>query len=155
MIEGTVNRQHASEIREVVAAAAPELRCLTDAEVSAPRVPGGWSKLEILGHLIDSACNNHQRFVRAQQVEELSFPSYDQNAWVACQQYGSAEWSTLVDLWVAYNAHLAYVLECMPPEQLATPCHMDRETPSGAIPLSDVIEGYVTHMRHHVAQLTG
>lgn len=92
--------------------------------------------------------------MRAQQVEELSFPSYDQNAWVACQQYGSADWSTLVDLWVVYNAHLAHVLERMPPEQLTTPCHMDRETPSGAIPLGSVIGSYVTHLRHHVAQLT-
>jgi hypothetical protein len=40
---------------------------------------GQRSKKEILGHLIDSAANNHQRFVRLQKEETLVMPSYQQN----------------------------------------------------------------------------
>ena len=149
-----MGQQYAHEIRQLVAGTEPALRRLADDRVSEPRIPGGWSKREVLGHLIDSAANNHQRFVRAQQVDELRFPSYDQNAWVSCQRYASSEWASLVNLWVAYNDHLAHVLEFMTPEQLAIPCFVDWETVTGAIPLSDVVEGYLSHVRHHVAQLT-
>jgi hypothetical protein len=59
--------------------------------------PDRWSKKEILGHLIDSAANNHQRFVRAQGTPRLEFPGYEQEFWVATQAYASAPgpiWST-------------------------------------------------------------
>ena len=49
--------------------------------------PGKWSRKEILGHLLDSASNNHQRFVRAQYMKDVNFLSYDQNQWVNIQRY--------------------------------------------------------------------
>ena len=48
--------------------------------------PDRWSKKEILGHLIDSASNNHQRFVRAQFTARLEFPEYEQKSWVKSQR---------------------------------------------------------------------
>ena len=39
----------------------------TDAEAAGVPAPGRWAKKEVVGHLIDSAANNHQRFVRAQE----------------------------------------------------------------------------------------
>ncbi|MBK9046740.1 MAG: hypothetical protein IPL74_08565 [Bacteroidetes bacterium] len=45
-----------------------------------------WSKKEILGHLIDSATNNHQRFVRG-QFETVPEISYDQNNWNTFSYY--------------------------------------------------------------------
>jgi hypothetical protein len=38
---------------------------VSEEEASKPAIAGGWSRKQILGHLIDSASNNHQRFVRA------------------------------------------------------------------------------------------
>ncbi|HEY0405248.1 MAG TPA: DinB family protein, partial [Pyrinomonadaceae bacterium] len=63
------------------------LLALTESESEASRAPGKWSPKEIIGHLIDSAANNHQRFVRAQFTDELIFPGYAQNEWVAVQHY--------------------------------------------------------------------
>jgi len=135
----------------MVEAAERELRALSQRDVREPRKQGGWSKLEILGHLIDSAANNHQRFVRVQFVDALAFPDYQQEAWVACQDYRSREWSELVDLWVAYNRHLAYVLDVMPVAKLDTPCRVGE---SQAIPLRELVGQYMAHMRHHLAQLS-
>src|SRR5215468_3091361 len=86
--------------------------------------PARWSKKEILGHLIDSAGNNHQRFVRAQLVAELDFPRYEQEDWVRCQGYAAADWALLVELWSAYNRHLAWVLDRLPAERLTVTCRI-------------------------------
>jgi hypothetical protein len=43
--------------------------------------PDKWSLKQIIGHLIDSASNNHQCFVRFCLVPELVFPKYDNEAW--------------------------------------------------------------------------
>jgi hypothetical protein len=42
-----------------------------------------WTRKQLLGHLIDSASNNYQRFVRLQQGNLVGFPGYDQEFWVA------------------------------------------------------------------------
>ena len=68
--------------------------------------PNRWSKKEILGHLIDSAANNHQRFVRAQSVPRLEFPGYEQEFWVATQSYAAEPWPDLVNLWQIGRAHV-------------------------------------------------
>ena len=136
---------------------ASQLEQLTEAaaDVAAPRSPGAWSKLEILGHLIDSAANNHQRFVRAQRVDELRFPPYDPPTWVADQRYRESGWDRLVDLWVAYNRHLVQVVRVMPDDQLDTSCWVDWEGTLAPIPLRAVIDAYLAHMRHHLEQLRG
>ena len=69
-----------------------------------------WSIAEVIGHLVDSASNNHQRFIRAQESESLTFPKYEQNSWVTRNAYASANWESLVELWYHYNMQLARVL---------------------------------------------
>ena len=69
-----------------------------------------WSIKEIIGHLIDSAAHNHQRFVRAELQADLVFPGYDQDDWVRAQAYHSAPWGPLLTLWQSYNLHLARVM---------------------------------------------
>src|SRR3954454_25364644 len=111
----------ASALRERVASAAAWLRAIPEAEAALKPAPEKWSKKEILGHLIDSAANNHQRFVRAQLQDELTFPKYEQEGWARCQDYASADWPLLIELWSAYNRHLALVVERIPPAKLAMP----------------------------------
>jgi hypothetical protein len=82
----------ASELLSVIESAAESLRRIGDPEASLRSAPGTWSKKEILGHLLDSAVNNHHRFVRAQEVEELTFPHYKQEHWVSSQGYGERPW---------------------------------------------------------------
>ncbi|MFT5690607.1 MAG: hypothetical protein ACI8PQ_003464 [Planctomycetota bacterium] len=71
---------------------------------------GKWSAREVLGHLVDSATNNQRRFVEAQLGEDLVFPGYDQDAWVAVQRYREANWSALVNLWGKLNLHVAHMM---------------------------------------------
>jgi hypothetical protein len=105
---------------------------------------------EILGHLIDSAVNNHQRFVRAQIVDPLLRPGYDQDAWVAVQNYKHRSWVHLVELWEQLNRHLAHVMASVPPSKLATPCVAGQNE---AVTLEWLMNDYVKHLRHHLGQI--
>lgn len=109
-----------------------------------------WSIIEVVGHLVDSACNNHQRFIRAQESESLTFPKYDQNAWVTNNGYESADWESLVELWHHYNLQLARVIRKIPPEQLETKCFIgDNE----ACTLEWLAQDYLDHLRHHIRKI--
>ncbi|MDQ2969990.1 MAG: DinB family protein [Acidobacteriota bacterium] len=93
----------ADVLRKTVAASAPLLEALAEEATGCPRAPGKWSPREVLGHLVDSAANNHIRFVRGQFEEDLIFESYDQDEWVRVQAYCDAPWTEIVELWRAYN----------------------------------------------------
>jgi hypothetical protein len=140
----------AAMLRERVERATPRLRAMSEAEVAHKPAPDRWSKKEILGHLIDSASNNHQRFVRAQLEGELTFPGYEQEGWARCQGYATADWSLLVELWAAYNRHLAAVIARIPPEQLSAVCRIGEYEPAS---LAWLAEDYVRHLDHHLEQL--
>jgi hypothetical protein len=109
-----------------------------------------WSKKEILGHLIDSASNNHQRFVRAQLAPHLDFPRYTQEEWVACQRYAEQPWADLVNLWLLYNRHLVHVMRAAPAACLDHTISVGGDEP---ITLASVMDGYLSHMEHHLAQI--
>jgi hypothetical protein len=123
---------------------------MPEAEVAHKPSSDRWSKKEILGHLIDSACNNHQRFVRAQLDNGLSFPGYEQEKWARCQGYAAAEWDLLIDLWTAYNRHLAEVIARLPTAALSVECRIGGAEP---VTLSCLVEEYVRHLDHHLLQL--
>lgn len=112
--------QLANDLRSRVDAALVTLRAVDDASAGVSRGPGKWTRKEIRGHLIDSAANNHQRFMRAQLAGSYAGPGYEQEAWVRVQQYGARPWRELVDLWAALNRHLAYAMESVPASNLST-----------------------------------
>ena len=114
--------------------------------------PNRWSKKEILGHLIDSAANNHQRFVRAQSTPRLEFPEYEQEFWVATQAYATEPWTDLVNLWLLFNRHLLHVIKAMPAEVLP---HEVTVTGYAAMTLGELVDDYLRHLDHHLAQLLG
>ena len=106
--------------------------------------------IEILGHLIDSATNNHHWFVRALQVEGLVFPPYEQEDWVRLQDYNSTAWESLVELWRLYNYHLAHVIRRIPGDRLEVVCRIGPHEP---VTLGYLVEDYVVHLKHHLRQL--
>jgi hypothetical protein len=133
-----------------VESAEPRLRALSDSESGAPILPGGWSRKEVIGHLIDSASNNHQRFVRAATQPSLEFPGYDQAANTRVQAVKQADWLLLVTLWAAYNRYLAHVVAHLPAEKLETPCRIgDGE----AVTLRFLATDYLQHLLHHLRQI--
>ena len=138
------------ELRNIVESVTPRLERLAGAQVTDRPAPGKWSKTEMLGHLIDSAANNHHRFVRAQLVDELDFPSYEQDGWVERQDYAGADWREQLVLWRAYNLHLARVIARIPEAALNRRCRIGAE---GTMTLGEIVDGYLIHMRHHLGQL--
>jgi hypothetical protein len=117
----------------------------------ASRAPEGrWSAKQIIGHLIDSAGNNHQRWVRALSGPVLEFPKYDQDLWVATQRYADERWPDLVDLWLLYNRHLLHIASNIPPEKLQTVCIIGDNPPAT---LESLVAGYTAHLKHHLGQI--
>lgn len=140
----------AAELRTVVQAAAARLKALDEAGARARPDPTKWSIEEIVGHLVDSASNNHQRFVRAQEVDPLVFPRYEQDHWVRVQAYNELPWHDLVDLWSLYNRHLAEVIARIPQEKLSVECRIEPYPP---VSLEYLAEDYLVHLKHHVEQI--
>lgn len=142
--------QVADELDDVVESATKWLRRIGERAASQKPAPGKWSKKEILGHLIDSASNNHHRFIRAQETDTLFFPAYDQDSWVEKQHYNEAVWAELIDLWRHYNRHLSQVVRHMPADRLRTQCTI---TPNDPVTLEYLVRDYLEHLKHHLKQL--
>jgi hypothetical protein len=143
-------KELSENLLSVTEAAEPKLREITPRESSEPILPGGWSRKQVIAHLIDSASNNHQRFVRAAQQASLDFPSYEQEGNMRVQAAQEAEWLLLVSLWAAYNRYLAHVIAHLPASKLETPCRIGSGEP---VTLRFIATDYVTHLVHHLSQI--
>jgi hypothetical protein len=110
--------------------------------------PESWSLKEIVGHLVDSAANNHQRFVRLQQGDLEGFPGYDNETWIAVQRYNDYGWEPLVALWHLYNQLLLHVIRNIDQRRLENRWTVDGSTAT----LGFLVEDYYRHMRDHLAQ---
>ena len=139
----------ANDLRETVDAALPTLQAMSEREAQLPRSPGS-GRPQVMGHLIDSAANNHHRFVRAQEGPALKFPPYAQEHWVGCQHYDDRSWGDLAGLWHAYNRHLAHVIAHIPETLRDVPCTIESDLP---VTLGFLAADYVDHLRHHLAQV--
>ena len=115
-----------------------------------PWRPGGWTRKQIVGHLLDSAANNRQRFVRASIDGHYEGPGYAQDEWVAAHGYAGQPWETLLRWWQAEHEILAAVVDRIPENRLEAICIVgDHES----VTLRFLIEDYLTHQREHFAQL--
>ncbi|HVW09016.1 MAG TPA: DinB family protein [Bryobacteraceae bacterium] len=112
--------------------------------------PASWSPKEELGHLIDSATNNHVRFVRASIEPEFHGPRYNQNSWVALHGYHEMPWSSIVSFWVHYNNFLADLIVRIPDDKLNAKCFIGDGEP---VTLRFLIEDYMIHAQHHLDHL--
>lgn len=110
--------------------------------------PDKWSKKEIIGHLIDSATNNHQRFVRG-QFENKPQIVYDQNNWNVYNFYQQIDKNQIIDFWVIYNKQLLELIKRIPPENLQLECFVGEKS----LPLEFLITDYVDHLEHHLKQV--
>ena len=143
-------KEIARQIRTLILTVEPQLSCMNNDEVRFKPGPNEWSKKEILGHLIDSAANNHQRFVRAVNKVADRFPTYNQDEWVRIQHHDEAPWPSLVALWSAYNLHLSRVIECIPEDAESSPCNIGKESP---VTLEFVVKDYLRHLQHHLKDI--
>jgi hypothetical protein len=151
------------EFRQTVDDASTRLLQISEADSERPRAEDKWSPKEIIGHLIDSAANNHQRFVRAQFTDELVFAGYAQEDWIRVQHYQKERWRNLVQLWQLYNQHIAHLMSFMPEEtrtmlrykhnlqQIAS----DKIREDEPVTLDFFMRDYVDHLKKHISQILG
>jgi hypothetical protein len=150
-----------NDFKQTIDASAERLGQISETEAAQPRAEDHWSSKQIIGHLIDSAANNHARFVLGQLKDDLIFPGYDQNSWVETNHYQEASWSQLIDFWRAYNLHLHHLMSNADIARLNTPCtlHTLQEIAFNAVPQSEpvtlayLMKDYVDHLKHHLGQI--
>jgi len=143
-------RELSDQLLRLIEVAEPRLLNVSALESTKPILAGGWSRKQVIGHLIDSASNNHQRFVRAALQTSLDFPGYDQNGNVRVQAVQEADWALLVELWAAYNRFLAHVIAHLPASKLETVCRIGE---GDAVTLGFLVEDYLRHLVHHLRQI--
>jgi hypothetical protein len=151
----------ANDLRHIIENATARLQAIPESRSRVSRIDGQWSAKQVLGHLIDSAANNHQRFVRAQFTDDLMFSGYDQEQWIRVQHYDEESWAVLIDLWRGYNLHLAHVISNIPEDtltQVRTAHTLDKiawQSVSAAEPttLEYLIRDYIGHLQAHLEQL--
>lgn len=138
------------KISELISTVKPELMKISPEAAGEKSSPVSWSKKEIIGHLIDSTSNNHQRIVRAAQNSALDFPPYNQNRWVEVQKYNEMEWNNLVEFFTLFNFHLCRVINSIPAEAFNNLCNIGKENP---VTLSFIVEDYLRHLKHHIDKI--
>ncbi len=136
-------RAELSEFQQTLHAVPPEL-------IDVPDHAGGWTRKQIVGHLLDSAANNRQRFVRAAIDGSYAGPKYAQDAWVAAHGYEGQPWETLLRWWQAEHEILAAVVDRVPEDRLDARCTVGDDAP---VTLRFLIEDYLVHQRHHLHQI--
>lgn len=143
-------QQTANHLREIIGQILPILKEISETEASHKADITKWSKKEIIGHLIDSACNNQQKFVRTMAQQHLDFVGYEQDFWVSSQNYNARIWTDLVDFWVGYNLHIAHIIEHVHSEVLQNTISINRSAP---FTLEFIMKDYAEHLKHHLKQI--
>lgn len=149
------------DFRQTLSTASDQLLAISAEKSQLPRAVGKWSPKEIIGHLIDSASNNHQRFVRAQFTDDLVFAGYEQEGWIKVQNYQAEDWTELVQLWRLYNQHILHLMSLVPEDtrmklrykhnlhQIASESLREDEP----VTLDWFMRDYVDHMKKHLNQI--
>ena len=127
------------------------LPLFTEAALSKRPAPGKWSKKEILGHLIDSARYNLQRFTEAPLKEDgaYSVQTYPQDELVIANNYQGMLIEEIVLLWQSLNNQICHALAQIPENALNHHLLIGNDSKS----LQWLIEDYVSHMEHHLKQI--
>ena len=139
----------AEKINHLTQIIPPLLLSISENEFAHQPRPGKWSKKQIIGHLIDSAANNHHRFIRA-RVEDVPNISYNQDKWNDLSRYNDFNSSELIDLWKSYNKLLAHIISKISEKDL------DRKCKAGSNEehtLRYIITDYIVHLEHHLKQV--
>ena len=140
-------------LREVLAEALPRLQAITDERASVNPAPEVWSAKQVLGHLVDSAANNHARWARMASEDNLTFPTWNQDAWMTVQDWQGREWVDILTLWHAYNLHLARFASLLTPEALTHRARIGTLNGGEPMTLEELLAHYERHLRHHLVQI--
>jgi hypothetical protein len=141
------NMPKAIEDLKTLLAALPErLAAIPQDKASHKPMPDQWSVKEELGHLIDSAINNHIRVIRTQLEDQPALDAYDQDGWVKLNNYQQREWNDLIKLWVSFNEQLLAASQTVPGTNWTKTCTVGSSEP---LTLRYIISDYIIHMVDH------
>jgi hypothetical protein len=140
------------ELRVVIEEYRGKLAAIPDERFYAKPSPKKWSKIEVLGHLVDSAHNNLRRFICGQYEPAPPRIIYDQDFWVESNAYSNARKDDLIQLWLLLNQRIGTVLETMPEARYKNYCDTGKETPN-LRSLEWLAEDYLKHLKHHLNQI--
>lgn len=138
------------KLEQIIRVVPNRLLCLSDASSSIQPAPGKWSPKQELGHLIDSAANNHQRIVRSQLEDRPRLRGYNGDVWVLFHAYQQREWRELVGLWRSLNRQLVRAAESISDDGWARTCTIDDSQP---LTIRFIVDDYVVHLLHHLAHI--
>jgi hypothetical protein len=147
---GVPKMQSLIALQELIDRLPARLQALQSDRVQHKPAPDAWSAKEELGHLLDSAANNHQRIVRAQLEEHPAMPGYDGDAWVALHQYQKRDWRSLIERWTALNRQLLTAAEAVPDSAWSRTLTIDDSAP---LTLQFVFDDYIHHMLEHLRHM--
>jgi hypothetical protein len=142
-------KEAAANLKSIIGQALPLLLQI-DEETSSIKSAGKWSFKEIIGHLVDSASNNHQKFIRTVLDDGHHFPGYEQDDWVLLQNYQSGNWKEILTLWFELNQHLSRVIEKIPVDSLSHKLFINEK---GPFTLKYIITDYNEHLKHHLTAI--
>lgn len=137
-------------MQELIDRLPARLQALPSDKVEHKPAPDAWSAKEELGHLLDSAANNHQRIVRTQLEDKPAMPGYDGDAWVALHRYHSRDWQSLIEQWTALNRQLLAAAEAVPDSAWSRTCTIADSKP---LTLKFVFDDYIEHMLQHLRHM--
>lgn len=142
----------AQEIRKIVFDWEEKLRSIPEDKRVANLNRQGRNIKLIVGHLIDSASNNHQRMIRLQYTSNLSFPNYtkENDLWISIQQYHQEDWFEMLQLWKYYNLHIAHIISHTDHSWLSNVWSDGRNDP---VSLKDLIFDYLAHLTLHINEI--
>ncbi|MEK6285342.1 MAG: nitroreductase family protein [Acidobacteriota bacterium] len=139
-----------AQLRYAIIAVPGRLAATSRERAAVKLSPESWSAKEELGHLIDSAANNHQRIVRAQLEDNLALPGYDGDRWVELHGYQNRDWNDLIAWWRAGNSQLLAAGESAPDAAWAHTLSVGGSEPMS---LGFVLDDYVMHMASHLRHI--
>lgn len=144
---------YAKQLRKIVGETTIRLEAISEAQAQSSVNGDEWSAKQVLGHLIDSASNNHARFVRVQFRDNYKMISYHQEDWVSIQQYATEPWSNLVKLWSAFNLHIAHIFAHLPASAMQNQVDASDIGVAEPLTLEFLVADYIEHLKGHLKQL--
>jgi hypothetical protein len=145
-----MSKELASELEQIVSREAALLSKADENAMGSPRPNRTWTAKQELGHLIDSAANNQQRFMRASIDGSYCGPGYQPDEWVARSGYAEMAWGDVVEFWRRYNLLLSRLVAGIPEARMSAECIVKDGAP---VTLRWLIEDYIVHMQYHLDRI--